>query len=87
MNRSRENYVDNSLISSSRPTPSVVLENIAEEYGVSVEEITGPRRSPYIYNARIAAIRDLKSIGMSSVEIGRLLNRDHTTILHALKRP
>jgi hypothetical protein len=54
---------------------------IADGYGFTLEEIRSPCRSSLYVAARRAISRRLKFEGhMSYPEIGRLLNRDHSTI-------
>lgn len=54
--------------------------------GVSLAEMKGPSRyAPYVA-ARWMAIAALRARGWSLLRIGRELNRDHTTVLYALRR-
>jgi chromosomal replication initiation ATPase DnaA len=63
-----------------------VIERVAREYHVPVSEILGRARTILIMRARRAAIRQVKKElpALSSTQIGRIFNRDHTTILYAL---
>lgn len=62
------------------------LRNAAQAYGVSERDITGPGRTRHVCQARYAVMSALDDCGWSSVRIGKLLNRDHTTVLHGLNR-
>jgi chromosomal replication initiation ATPase DnaA len=85
INDAVHNIGDNGLIVPEM-NPSRVIENVAKRYGLNAADLTSESRSQYVLKARWQAIRELHDLGLSSVEIGYLLHRDHTTILHALKR-
>lgn len=57
----------------------------AEAHHTTVEETLGRGRNLCAVRARWALWRLMSDAGLSSVEIGRLTERDHTTILAALK--
>lgn len=55
---------------------------VAEKYGVTVDEIKGVRRSKHITLPRHVCIYIMRTITNKSLpEIGKIFNRDHTTIL------
>ena len=54
--------------------------------GVSYEEMKGPSRYAPIVAARWQVIALLRARGWSLPKIGKELNRDHTTILYALRQ-
>lgn len=58
----------------------------AERAGLSVAEMLGPCRQPRYVGARNRAIFRASELGLSTTQIGRLFNRHHTTVLHALGR-
>lgn len=58
----------------------------AVEHRVTVGDIVGRARTKTITRARHAVMRDLYSLGFSSVEVGTLLGRDHSTVLAALAK-
>lgn len=65
-----------------------VLAFVADAAGVKVTDLTGPcRRRPYTH-VRFIAVWSIRQCcqHMSYPAIGRLLGRDHTTILHADRR-
>ena len=65
-----------------------IISEVAAEYGVTVDEIRGPRRHGDLVKPRHAAMCRvyLQRPDMTLPEIGRLFRKDHTTVLHAIKR-
>lgn len=64
-----------------------IMEEIAQQWGVSVEAIKGPRRTRSLYLPRHHAIYEAvrRCPHLSIVGVGRIFNRDHSTLLHALR--
>jgi chromosomal replication initiator protein len=68
-------------------TPSAILFAVGRYYGVNSDELKGKSRHKQIVGPRQMAMYLLREDAhLSSPDIGRLLNRDHTTVLHALKQ-
>jgi chromosomal replication initiator protein len=66
-------------------TPTAVLTAVSRFYGVSIEELKGKSRRKQIVLPRQVAMYVLREDShLSTPEVGRLLNRDHTTVLHGL---
>jgi predicted transcriptional regulator len=65
----------------------ITINNIAQQYGYTVEDILGPSRLMRLVAVRRLCIIMLREKGYSTTEIGRLLNRCHTTVVHALNKP
>jgi len=65
-----------------------IIRVIANKHGVSAGEILGPRRSRDIIAARFEAIALARKLRpeLSLPQLGRQFNRDHTSILAALRR-
>jgi len=65
-----------------------LVKETAEECGVSPSDIYGSSRVPSVAHARqLAAWRIAKSTTMSMPRIAKLMGgRDHTTILHSIRR-
>jgi hypothetical protein len=64
-----------------------VVERVAGERGISLAELRSTSRSPRLVRARWAAMTAARSETDASLpQIGRILNRDHTTVLHGLRR-
>ncbi len=65
-------------------SPADVIDAVCHAYGISRGELVGCKRvRKYIPPRREAAYR-LRGIGLSTTDIGRVLKRDHTTILYML---
>ena len=77
------------LLSGSEPvavTVDKIFEKVAKKYGVTVEDIKGRKRTREIANPRHIAIFIIRKMtDMSYPAIGRLLSRDHTTIMSSLE--
>ena len=72
--------------SARQPVPENILKIVAEMYGHSLAEILGKRRLPSLLEARYLAIYCLKTIcQISNTEIGRLFNKQHGAVNHALQ--
>jgi chromosomal replication initiator protein len=64
-------------------TPEAILAAVARYFGVSQEALKGKARHKEIVVPRQVAMYLLREDArLSTPDIGRLLNRDHTTILH-----
>jgi chromosomal replication initiation ATPase DnaA len=62
------------------------LHKASDLAGVSVAMICGPRASKLLCQIRWAVMAALRSNGMPLTEIGKWLNRDHSTIIYGLRR-
>lgn len=65
-----------------------IIAEVARRHGVKYGEILGPRGPRSITAVRTEAIREVADArpDLSMVAIGRIFGRDHTTILHALRK-
>jgi len=71
---------------SSSVTPDKILDRVSKKFGVSPEDIKGPKRTKEIAYARhICAYLMKKITDMSLKKIGTFLKRDHATIISSLK--
>jgi len=70
-----------------RRDPEQLVREIAASEGVRVADMMGPSRFQHLVAAREVLYRTLRSWGWSLPAIGHFVNRDHTTILYALKTP
>jgi chromosomal replication initiation ATPase DnaA len=61
------------------------IDAIAQEHGYTVEDILGKSRLKRLVYVRRLCVLMLREKGYSTTEIGRVLNRDHSTIVQALK--
>jgi chromosomal replication initiation ATPase DnaA len=61
---------------------------VAHRYDLRPDDLTGPSRLAELVRSRYVAIRACRELTRFSMPIiGRHFNRDHTTILHALRYP
>lgn len=59
---------------------------VAREHGLELAELIGGRgRAPYLVRARRDFWARLRAAGRSLPEIGRLVGRDHSTVLNSLR--
>jgi chromosomal replication initiator protein len=73
--------------SGSRVTPAAILLAVARFYGINSDDLKGKSRHKQIVVPRQIAMFLLREDAhLSTPDIGRLLNRDHTTVLHAVKQ-
>jgi hypothetical protein len=73
---------------SRKMTAKEIVRNVAAEYGIRVEDLTGPRRHKNFIEARFKAIGQMYvETKLSISQIGQIVgDRDHTSVLHALRR-
>lgn len=83
----RENISD--VISGAEPvkvTQDKIFHAVARKYGVTVEDIRGKRRTREIAQARHVCIYIMRTVtDLSLPSIGRVFNRDHSTILSSIE--
>ena len=58
---------------------------VAGKFGVAVADIMGRKRTPKVSRARQVAMAGMHHAGFSLCEIGRFFERDHGTVMHAIK--
>ena len=64
-----------------------ILFTVAHNWGVSLEDIRGASKIKHIVAARHEAMRELRAAGLMLKEVGRWTGgRDHSTVIHALKK-
>lgn len=66
-----------------------VISEAANDHKIGVKDIIGRGRMPHIVRARQDAIQRVAALDpdrYSSTVLGRIFQRDHTTILHYLER-
>ncbi len=67
--------------------PEYIVEKIAAYYNLTVEDILGKGKTKNIANARQIAIYLMRKLtGLTLAEIGSALNRDHSTVLHSIRK-
>lgn len=67
-------------------TSPLIIERAAKISGYPVSVLRGPARDRPICMVRWAVMDILRARGLSLATIGRLLNRDHTTVISGLQR-
>lgn len=67
------------------PTPEAIIEETAKYFNFSAQELTGKSRVSPIVNARQIAMYLIKQLtNLSGPEIGKLFNRDNSTVLYSI---
>ncbi len=69
-------------------TPSLIIEVVAEHFGVNPQDITSQKRnSEFVLPRQIVMYLCRNIIGMSLADIAKLLGKkDHTTVIHGIKK-
>ncbi len=68
-------------------TPEYIIEKIASYYGISIEEISGKSKIKNTAMARQISMYLMRKLtNLTLEEIGTVLNKDHSTVLHAIRR-
>ena len=62
------------------------IETIAKEHCFTLEDILGPRKFKPLVAVRRKCVVMLREKGYSTTEIGRIMNRDHSTICTSLQK-
>ena len=60
------------------------IEDIVHAAGATLDDVRGPVRRRDLVEVRRVVARYLRTSGCSLPEIGRALNRDHSTVMHLL---
>ena len=63
-----------------------VVRSVCDEGHASLDDVLSACRTRSVVACRRACAFELQRRGLSTSEIGRLLGRDHTTVLHMLGR-
>lgn len=67
------------------PTPDIIISEVARYFAMEEAVLRGPSRSRQIVSSRNIAMYLIRNItGLSTIEIGKIFGRDHTTALHSL---
>lgn len=83
----RHKKLDDVKFNKCKVTPEMVLEVVSKNCGVTVEDILSQVRSRTFVDARhyfCAIMR--KQLDYPVTAIGKLMNRDHTTVVHATQK-
>jgi len=63
------------------------VDAIAKQYGYTAADMLGKSRLKRVVAVRRLCVLMLREKGYSTTEIGRVMDRDHSTIVHALNKP
>lgn len=67
------------------PTPEVIIAEVARFHDLDAATLHGPSRSRQVVNARNIAMYLIRNItGLSTTDIGKIFDRDHSTAVHSL---
>jgi chromosomal replication initiation ATPase DnaA len=66
--------------------PIKLIAKIEQDYGLEKGTLASPSRERFYVNIRAKTVKKLRKMGLSYPMIGRLLNRDHTSIIHLNRR-
>lgn len=67
-------------------TAEHIIETVTKRFGVKTEDLTGvSRRVEYVYPRRLAMWFIKKEVEIGTTGIGKIFNRDHATVIHALR--
>ena len=70
-----------------RGTMRAILEEVSDHYRISIDEMKSDSRKARItFPRQVAMWRMSEELHRAYAEIGRFLNRDHTTVLHAVRK-
>ena len=58
---------------------------IAYKYGFTVDDIIGKRKYKMLMKARRECVAMLRAKGLTTLQIGKIMARDHSTIVHSLQ--
>jgi len=73
--------------SSNSYAPDYIIGKIADYYNISPEEVTGKGKTKNVANARQMAIYLIRTLtGLTLEQIGTVMNRDHSTVLHSIRK-
>lgn len=70
------------------PSARSIIRRVSDKHGVALEDVLGPRRHAKIIKARHEAIVSvvMGCPHFSVLRISKMFRRDHTSILHVLKK-
>ena len=63
-----------------------ILKRMCKLYKVTKKEVLGKSRKSWIVKARKACCKEMRLAGYTTTEIGHFLNRDHSTVVHHIRR-
>ena len=71
----------------SLPTPSLIISQVCKFYSIDEATLRGTQRNKSVVEARQVAIFLIqKMTNLSTTDIGKEFNKDHTTMMHSVKK-
>jgi chromosomal replication initiator protein len=68
-------------------TPDEIIDETAHHFGLERAEVVGPsRRAPIVLGRHVAMFAIRERTTASLCDIGRLMNRDHKSVLHGVRK-
>lgn len=81
------NSVPSSLLNSWVSRNETIVAEVAQEYGVSIAQLKGPQQQQCLVKPRHESWLRLYQTGLINIsQIGRMFNRDHSTVHYGIKR-
>lgn len=74
------------IVSSAREKNMILIRKVAEIHNVTVDDMMGNGRTSKFVEARQEAFYALHKRGLSYSEIGRIMNRDHSTVMYGVRK-
>ena len=69
------------------PTPSLIINQVCKFYSIDESSLRGTQRNKGTVEARQVAIYLIRKLtNLSTTEIGEEFNKDHTTMMHSIKK-
>lgn len=69
-------------------SPMEIIDSILKSRSVTHEQLVGTDRHKWVSDTRVLVAKALRALpGMSLDSIGKILNKDHTTVLYYTRRP
>jgi len=62
-----------------------IIDSICQAYGIKKMHLLSKRRDKKLVYVKKLTYVTLRNLGLSLPKIGKLLNKDHTTILHGIR--
>lgn len=59
-----------------------IVQEICHKHGVTVNDVLSRRRDKKTLAARFECYKALRGMGLSFPKIGKIMNRDHSTVCH-----
>jgi len=79
-------HCGNIKIGTPRDKYLTIIRTVADRYNTTVQQIVGRSRSFKLVEPRREAMAILQRAGLSCAHIGRIMDRDHTTVMHNIRR-